>query len=86
MNEVEFRQLLDGGLDTWSALREAGYEAHARNVYRLRRYAIENPPPDDIKTVSTCECGCGEAVIQPTRGRPRRYVANHRQRRRKATK
>ena len=80
MTEAEFRQLLDAGLDTWSALKEAGYEAHARNVYRLRRYVIEHPPTVD-DDARVCACGCGRRVVQASRGRPRYYYGNHRQRR-----
>lgn len=87
MTEAEHRQLLDAGFDTWTALKEAGYEAHARNVYRLRRYAIEHPPPADARADDICACGCGRAIVQAPRGRPRRYYGDHRKRHgRKATK
>ena len=81
-DEAEFRRMLDAGLDTWTALREAGYETHARNVFKLRRYAVENPPPRD--TASACECGCGRQIVQPSRGRRRRFYGDHRHRARNA--
>lgn len=87
MTEAEYRRMLDAGFDTWSALKEAGYEEHARNVYRLRRYAVENPPPAEDRAGGMCACGCGRPVVQASRGRPRRYYGDHRKRHgRKATK
>lgn len=87
VSETEYRRMLDAGFDTWSALKEAGYEAHAKNVYQLRRYAIEHPPAEDTAEAATCACGCGIRIVQSERGRPRRYHGDHRKRHgRKATK